>query len=74
MESLEIDPETSRIRLRVKGCIECELRAERPYSQFLRGMLAGYASALFDRDMMARETRCIAVGDPYGEFEVISIE
>jgi len=37
-------------------------------------MLAGYASALFDRDMMARETRCIAVGDPYGEFEVISIE
>jgi len=37
-------------------------------------MLAGYASALFDRDMMAREMRCIAVGDPYGEFEVISIE
>ncbi len=76
VESLEIDPETPRIRLRVKGCIECELggSAEKPYSQFLRGMLAGYASVLFKRDMMARETRCIAVGDPYCEFEIISLE
>ena len=58
--------------LRVYRSIECELGrgAKQPYSQFIRGMLAGFATHCFKRPMIATETRCIAMGDPYCEFEV----
>ncbi|RLI15815.1 hypothetical protein DRO49_05240 [Candidatus Bathyarchaeota archaeon] len=34
-----------------------------------KGMLAGFTHC-FNRPMIAVETRCIAMGDPYCEFEV----
>ena len=60
------------MEVKVSGNIECALGAEtgerRPYSHFIRGTLAGFASKLFGRKMFAEETRCIVRGDPHCEF------
>jgi len=69
---MEFSEDPPRFKMRVHHCIECELgqSAGRPFSHYVRGVIAGYASEIFNRDMQARETRCIAMGDPYCEFEV----
>ena len=71
-EPVKLDREPPQAILRIHRSIECELGrgAKRPYSQFIRGMLAGFATHCFNRPMIAIETRCIAMGDPYCEFEV----
>jgi len=72
MELLDLREEPPYVNIRLHSSIECELGrgAGRPFSQFLRGAIAGFTSVLFDRDMFALEKRCIAQGDPYCEFEV----
>ena len=71
-EPVKLDREPPKAILRIHRSIECELGrgARRPYSQFIRGMLAGFATHCFNRPMIAVETRCIAMDDPYCEFEV----
>lgn len=51
---------------------ECELGlySKKPYSHFIRGIVAGILTQLFGVEMMAEETQCIAKGDPYCEFKV----
>lgn len=58
--------------IRIHDSFECELiaGAKRPYSQLLRGMIAGIHTELFGRVMEAKEQKCIAKGDPYCEFKV----
>ncbi|MCX8177247.1 MAG: hypothetical protein N3F10_02995 [Candidatus Bathyarchaeota archaeon] len=58
-----------RAIIRVYDCFECEIGigSEKPYSQLIRGMLAGYLSSLFNRRVIVEETKCIAKGDPYCE-------
>jgi predicted hydrocarbon binding protein len=57
--------------LRLHHNIECEgKRTEKPNSQWIRGHLAGAAMAAFDAQLVCTETKCIAVGDPYCEFEL----
>ncbi len=62
------------IEVRISKNIECTLgldkRGKAPYSHFIRGVLAGFASRLFNREMLAEETRCIVRGDPHCEFIV----
>jgi predicted hydrocarbon binding protein len=72
LEILELREDPPYLRLRIRNCIECELGmgADRPFSQFVRGILDGFASRIFGRGMFAEETRCIAQGDPYCEFEI----
>ncbi len=72
MELIDLREDPPYANIRLHGSIECELGrgAGRPFSQFLRGAIAGFASALFNTNMFALETRCIAQGDPYCEFEV----
>ncbi len=53
----------------VEKSFECELagRTNKPYSQFIRGALAGWFSELTGKSCGAEETKCIAKGDPYCE-------
>lgn len=72
MEVVEIRRYPPGATLRVYDSFECELGlgAGKPYSHLIRGMIAGVLTVLFDRKVKARETRCIARGDQYCEFEV----
>ncbi len=56
----------------VEESFECELAGKRdkPYSQFIRGTLAGWFSELTNKKCSAEETKCIAKGDPYCEFHI----
>lgn len=69
---IETDLEKQRVIVSVKNCIECELfkDAKEPKSQLIRGMIAGFLSKVFNRDMHVEERKCIAMGDSLCEFEV----
>jgi hypothetical protein len=57
--------------VRMTNNIECEGKhSDKPNSQWIRGHLAGGASAAFDAQLDCIETKCIALGDPYCEFEL----
>jgi predicted hydrocarbon binding protein len=51
---------------------ECDLARGygKTYSQFYRGAIAGIFTEHFKEEMKAEETKCIAKGDPYCQFEV----
>ncbi|KYH36266.1 MAG: hypothetical protein AYL28_006850 [Candidatus Bathyarchaeota archaeon B23] len=72
LELLELREEPPYIHLRIHRSIECELgrSAGRPFSQFIRGIIAGFATICFKREMIAEESRCIAMGDPCCEFKI----
>jgi predicted hydrocarbon binding protein len=58
--------------IRVYDSFECELGMGngKPYSSFIRGMVAGFLTGLFNEKMNAKETLCIAKRDPYCEFTI----
>ena len=72
IEIIKVEEEPPYVYIRIYDCIECWLgrKAEKPFSQFIRGTIAGFGSEVFKRRMFAKETMCIARGDPYCEFEV----
>ena len=59
------------IRIRIYNSFECEAGrgARQPYSQLLRGVIAGILTELYKTKMTVKEQRCITTGDPYCEFE-----
>jgi len=71
-EVINVSANPPEATLRIYDSFECELGLEtgKPCSQFIRGMLAGVLTALFNRKMKAEETKCIAKGDPYCEFTI----
>lgn len=71
-EILEFSEHPPYLRVRVYHCIECELGGEaaHPFSHYVRGIISGYTSELFKQDLLAMETKCLALGDPYCEFEL----
>jgi len=73
MKILKISNGPPYAYLRVHGCFECKCcpkKVEKPYSHLVRGMIAGVCSSIFGVEMFAKEVKCIAMGDPYCEFEV----
>jgi len=66
--SLKTNPAEATIR--VYDSFECELGAgsRKPFSAFLRGIIAGISTVFLNEKMSAKETKCIAKGDPYCEF------
>jgi len=72
IELVNIDISNTSVTLRLYDSFECELGlgSRKPYSQFIRGIFAGYLTSLFSKEMKAEEVRCIAMGDPYCEFIV----
>ncbi|MEM2281762.1 MAG: V4R domain-containing protein [Candidatus Bathyarchaeia archaeon] len=72
IDDVSMNPEEGYAKLRIYQNFECELRKGegRPQSQFYRGAIAGVFARFFGRDVKVEETRCIAMGDPYCEFEI----
>jgi len=72
MKVEELKEETPYARFEIWDCIECQLGrpSKRPFSQFIRGLLAGLTSIIYGREMYAKENRCLAMGAPYCEFEI----
>ena len=57
--------------IELRRSIECEgEKSQKPRSQWLRGMLIGAASTILDTPMDCRETKCVAMGHAFCEFEV----
>jgi predicted hydrocarbon binding protein len=70
-EFIVMDLENLHFVVRMTNNIECEgIKSDKPNSQWIRGHLAGGASAAFDVQMECKETKCVAVGDPCCEFEL----
>ncbi len=66
---------SSEAIVKVYGSFECELfgNSGKPEGHLVRGMIAGSVAAIWNVEMdevEARETRCIAKGDPYCEFHI----
>ncbi len=72
LEFVKVDFINKTALIRVYNSFECELFKETGMaeSHFIRGLLAGFMSSLFDIKVDAVETKCIAKGDPYCEFVV----
>ena len=72
VEIAKLDEMSEAALVRVWNNFECELFAGsgRPSSHFIRGVIAGWLSAYFDKEMYAEETRCIAMGDDVCEFRI----
>ena len=63
--------ERAYCRVVARELSEClEVKSDKPNSQLFRGILAGCISELWGEEVEVRETKCIAMGDPYCEFEV----
>ena len=57
-------------RVVVRELLECiDVSSGEPNSQLFRGILAGFLSKLWGREVKVVETKCIAKGDPCCEFE-----
>jgi len=57
-------------RLVARELVEClGVRSEKPNSHLFRGLLAGFLSRLWRKEVKVEETRCIARGDSCCEFE-----
>jgi len=61
--------------VRIADSIECQgKKTEKHNSQWIRGHLSGAASSALDAQMECKETKCVAVGDPYCEFNLSKSE
>jgi predicted hydrocarbon binding protein/predicted amino acid-binding ACT domain protein len=72
VEIVELDDERRNVTLRLFNNWECSMfkGSSEPRSHYIRGVLDGFFSSLFKVEMEAKETKCIAKGDPYCEFEI----
>ncbi len=75
IRDIKANLERKRANIRVSKNFECELGkgSNEPYSYFYRGILAGFFAKIFRKEVQAEETKCIAKGDPYCEFEIKAI-
>ena len=75
-EIIEFDESEPRIKLKVENSANADgySESDEPVCHFTRGILAGAVSVLFDQDMDCVENKCIAQGDEYCEFEIMSAE
>ena len=72
MEVRRVDLEGRKAVIRVYDSFECSMfkGLGKPMGHFVRGMLAGWASEFFGKELSAKETKCLANGDEYCEFEI----
>lgn len=62
-----------KIIIKFKKLWECEIQkgfVDKPSSHFTRGVLAGFFRSFMGKGLVVKETKCIAVGDPYCQFEI----
>jgi len=66
----EVEFEKLSARIRIDENFECmgQEKKSKPYSQFVRGHLAGLSTYLFSTEMKCTEVKCASMGDAYCEF------
>jgi len=66
----KIDMKKGRAKIQVYQNFECEVGkgSEKPYSQFFRGVIAGWFQRFFGKPVEIKETKCIAKGDACCKF------
>jgi predicted hydrocarbon binding protein len=70
-----VDLDALRFVLVMSHNIECEgKKTNKPNSEWIRGHLSGSASTALGVPMSCAETKCMAMGDPYCEFELHRLE
>lgn len=71
-KDIKINEKSKAATVTLSESFECDLARGygKPYSQFYRGAIAGMFTQYFKEKMKAEETKCIAKGDPYCQFEV----
>jgi len=63
----------NNIIIRVEHIWECESqrgKVNKPASYLVKGAYVGFFKEFLNIDVKAKETKCIALGDPYCEFEI----
>ncbi|MEM2929954.1 MAG: V4R domain-containing protein [Thermoproteota archaeon] len=72
VDIVKMDLENREVQARVYESFECEIGrgGETAYGHFSRGLVAGFFTQVFGREVKAVETMCVAKGDPYCEFIV----
>ncbi len=72
VDDVNVDLEKGHAKLRIYRSFECELSRDQrnPQSHFYRGAVAGVFARFFGKDVEVKEIKCIAMGDPYCEFEI----
>ncbi|MEM4576193.1 MAG: 4-vinyl reductase [Candidatus Nezhaarchaeales archaeon] len=73
LEVVRVNLNPPEVTIRIYNNFECEegIGAGKPYSQWVRGSIAGIFTSILNIEVKAIETKCIAKGDPYCEFEII---
>ena len=76
MELVSYEPNEPYIVLRLYDSIECKafIGQKKPASHYVRGHLSGLLSKLTGKNLLATEVRCIAMSDPYCQFNVKRID
>lgn len=69
---IDLDINKKEADVKVYDSIECSqgIGSEKPYSHYIRGMLAAVFEDIFKDKVEVREVKCIALGDEYCEFLV----
>jgi predicted hydrocarbon binding protein len=71
-ELIELSFAPLKAVIRMDDCFECTARNSMvPASNFIRGHLAGLGKAFFDKEVECTETKCVARGDSYCQFEAV---
>lgn len=66
-----VDEKRKEAKVRIYNSFECSLlKSKQPGSQFIRGIVSGFFSKLFNAEVVAVEKECVAKGDPYCSFIV----
>jgi len=70
-ELVEFTPDPFSAVIRIYESFECsDQKSSTPYSQFVRGHLAGLVNGLFDKLVDCEERKCMAQGDSWCEFSL----
>jgi len=71
-ELFYFDEKKGIFKLRVKNCYNAIVyrHSEKPVCSLMSGVFTGGGEIIFNRRMECIETKCMAMGDPYCEFEV----
>lgn len=72
-ELVRFDPVNFRLSLKVyySPFAEAYGKSERPVCHFIRGVMAGLAFTIFNKEIYAEETDCLAKGDSFCRFEIM---
>ena len=72
-EVIDYAIEERKITIRIKDLWECEIQkgmVNKPASHLVRGIITGFAVKLLGHEVITNETRCMAIGDLYCQFEI----